>query len=56
MKRIMFIGRDESVWEFEKLTGLSHPKTNDESILQIYAQAALDQDNRLARFQIIEVK
>ena len=52
---IVFIGKDESRWHFEQLTGFNHPKTNDLEMLRKFAQAALDTDDSLKRYEIVEV-
>ena len=55
-KIIVLIGKDGTRWSFEDLTGLKNPKTNDVKALRILAQAALETDSNLERFEIIEVE
>jgi len=54
-KLIVFIGRDDSRWHFEQLTGFEHPRTNNLKTLRKFAQAALDTDKSLARYEIVTV-
>lgn len=55
-KIIVLIGKDGSRWSFKDLTGLRNPKTNNTKSLNVLAQAALETDNNLDRFEIIEVE
>ena len=52
-KRIVLIGKDGSRWSFSDLTGLPHPKTNSLKMLGVMAQAAVDCDEALDRYEII---
>jgi len=54
-KMIIFIGKDGSRWPFEQLTGLPHPNTNDDKMLKIMAQAAIETDPTIERYVIVEV-
>ena len=54
IKRIVLIGKDGSHWSFEDLTGLPHPKNQDEKMLKVMAQAALETDESLDRYEIVE--
>lgn len=55
-RRVMFVGKDHSLWDFCELTGLPHPRTDDPEELAKYARTAVLCDDRLDRFVIMEVE
>ncbi len=55
VKRIMFTLGDESEVHFPDLTGFPNPVTTDEKELRVMASAAMDTDNRIVSFRIVDL-